>query len=67
MVDTIRMVREDGKTADVHPDMVEEYRAGGFDLAANIKIAVGGEVYDPRVERAVKAAVAKPAPKRKGK
>lgn len=27
---TIKMVNEIGKTADVHPDMVEEYRAGGF-------------------------------------
>lgn len=26
----IKMVREDGKTADVHPDMVAEYKKGGF-------------------------------------
>lgn len=30
---TIRMVRGDGKAADVHPDMVEDYRAGGFEIA----------------------------------
>lgn len=31
MTNTIKMIRErDGKTADVHPDMVEDYRAGGF-------------------------------------
>lgn len=27
---TIKMVREDGKTADVHPNMVEEYKKGGY-------------------------------------
>ena len=26
----VKMVREDGKTADVHPDMVGEYKKGGF-------------------------------------
>lgn len=27
----VKMVREsDGKTADVHPSMVQEYEAGGF-------------------------------------
>lgn len=32
---TIRMKRADGKTADVHPDMVDDYRAGGFEVADN--------------------------------
>lgn len=27
---TVKMVRDDGKTADVHPDMVNEYRKGGY-------------------------------------
>lgn len=27
---TIKMVREDGKEADVHPDMVDEYAKGGY-------------------------------------
>lgn len=27
-----RMVREDGKTADVHPDMVREYQRGGWSV-----------------------------------
>lgn len=33
MANTIKMQREDGKTADVHPDEVENYRAGGFEPA----------------------------------
>jgi hypothetical protein len=32
---TIRMVNAEGKSADVHPDMVEEYRRGGFEVADN--------------------------------
>lgn len=31
MAKTVKMIREeDGREADVHPDMVEEYKAGGF-------------------------------------
>lgn len=26
----VKMRREDGKTADVHPDMVADYRRGGY-------------------------------------
>lgn len=26
----VKMIRHDGKEADVHPEMVEDYRAGGF-------------------------------------
>lgn len=29
----VKMQREDGKTADVHPDMVDEYRKGGYSEA----------------------------------
>ena len=40
MANTIPMRREsDGKTADVHPDEVENYRLGGFEPAATIKEA----------------------------
>jgi hypothetical protein len=28
----VKMRREDGKTADVHPDMVDHYRKGGFEV-----------------------------------
>ena len=27
---TVKMTKDDGATADVHPDMVEEYKKGGF-------------------------------------
>lgn len=30
MATVIKMQREDGHTADVHPDMVEEYKKGGY-------------------------------------
>jgi len=26
----IKMIRDDGKTADVHPSMVEDYKTGGY-------------------------------------
>ena len=26
----VKMVRDDGKTADVHPSMVEDYKSGGY-------------------------------------
>lgn len=26
----VKMIREDGKTADVHPSMVDEYKVGGY-------------------------------------
>ena len=26
----IKMIRDDGKTADVHPSMVEDYKSGGY-------------------------------------
>jgi len=26
----VKMVREDGKTADVHPSMVDDYKSGGY-------------------------------------
>jgi len=29
-VKTIKMMRDDGKVADVHQDMVEDYRKGGY-------------------------------------
>lgn len=29
-VKLIKMVTDDGKTANVHPDMVEEYKKGGY-------------------------------------
>jgi len=29
----VKMEREDGKTADVHPDMVDEYKKGGYRVA----------------------------------
>lgn len=32
---TVRMQRADGFTADVHPEMVDEYRKGGFEIADN--------------------------------
>lgn len=32
---TIRMVNAEGKQADVHPDMVDDYRHGGFEIADN--------------------------------
>lgn len=32
---TIKMQTESGKTADVHPDMVEEYKKGGFIAVAD--------------------------------
>ena len=28
--DLIKMVRDDGHEADVHPEMVEDYKAGGY-------------------------------------
>lgn len=31
---TVQMKREDGKTADVHPDMVDHYRKGGYELVS---------------------------------
>jgi len=30
---TVKMVRKDGKTADVHPTEVENYRSGGYEKA----------------------------------
>jgi len=30
---TVKMVRPDGKTADVHPAEVENYRSGGYEKA----------------------------------
>ena len=30
MPKTIKMTNAEGKTADVHPDMVDEYKAGGY-------------------------------------
>ena len=29
----VKMVRDDGLKADVHPEMVEEYKRGGYKLA----------------------------------
>jgi hypothetical protein len=29
-VTLVKMVREDGKTADVHPQEVDNYRSGGY-------------------------------------
>ena len=29
----VKMKRSDGHTADVHPDMVEDYRKGGYERA----------------------------------
>jgi len=26
----VKMIRDDGKTADVHPSMVEDYKSGGY-------------------------------------
>ena len=26
----VKMIRDDGKTADVHPSMVENYKSGGY-------------------------------------
>lgn len=26
----VKMVRDDGKTADVHPSMVDDYKSGGY-------------------------------------
>jgi hypothetical protein len=28
----VKMRRDDGKTADVHPDMVDDYRTGGYEV-----------------------------------
>ena len=33
MAQTIRMAREDGKAADVHPNEVENFRKAGFEIA----------------------------------
>lgn len=41
MADTIKMRREDGKEADVHPSMVAEYVKGGY-------VAVEVPVESPR-------------------
>ena len=30
MADLIKMRRDDGKEADVHPSMVDDYKKGGF-------------------------------------
>jgi len=30
MVKLIKMTTPEGKSADVHPDMVDEYKAGGY-------------------------------------
>jgi hypothetical protein len=30
---TVKMVRPDGKSADVHPTEVENYRSGGYEKA----------------------------------
>lgn len=30
MTELVKMIREDGKTADVHPDMVADYIKGGY-------------------------------------
>ena len=30
---TVKMVRPDGKTADVHPTEIENYRSGGYEKA----------------------------------
>lgn len=38
----VKMIREDGKTADVHQDMVEDYKKGGY------KIYEGNEVKEKR-------------------
>lgn len=29
----VKMKTQDGKTADVHPDMVDEYKKGGYEKA----------------------------------
>lgn len=26
----VKMIRDDGKTADVHPSMVDDYKSGGY-------------------------------------
>ncbi len=33
----VKMIREDGKTADVHPAMIEEYIKGGYKVAEEPK------------------------------
>ncbi len=38
MTDLIKMRRDDGKEADVHPDMVEDYIKGGY-VAVVVEIA----------------------------
>lgn len=30
MANLVKMTREDGKAADVHPDMIEDYKRGGY-------------------------------------
>ena len=39
MTKTVPMKRDDGKTADVHPEMVAEYEKGGFRVVAPEKKA----------------------------
>jgi len=38
MVELVRMIRPDGHTADVHPDEVENYRRGDFDIAHRVSV-----------------------------
>lgn len=33
MAALVKMIREDGLEADVHPDMVEDFTAGGYRVA----------------------------------
>jgi hypothetical protein len=63
---TIRMVRADGFSADVHPDMVDDYRQGGFEVADN-PLDHDGDGKPGGSVAGFHATAAKGARKRKGK
>lgn len=63
---TIRMERADGFTADVHPDMVDEYRKGGFEVADH-PLDHDGDGKPGGSVAGYHATAAKGARKRKGK
>lgn len=66
MADLVKMVRvEDGKEADVHPDMVEDYKRGNYAVAERARKEDGTfQADDPATPE---NEAYKPAPKKRGR
>ena len=44
----IKMIRDDGKTADVHPDMVEDYKLGNYRVVETLDEKPAKGAYNKR-------------------